>query len=367
MAELLKNIYSEAFFKQFNTYLKRELKSFNEKEFLAKIFSENWQNLELKDRMLHIATVLNDYLDADYEKACAEIIAIIDLHKREHSNGFNFEFMFFPEYIRLYGIENYDVSIKAIEKVTQFTSCEFVVRHFLNSYPEKMVKQMQAWAEHPHHYVRRLASEGMRTKLPWAIKVTHLNQNPQEIFAILNQLANDESDWVRKSVANSLNDLSKDFIEDTITFTKKWINHSKEVNQLLKHGNRTLLKNGHQEILNLFGFNSDLDFQVNIFQIKNPSINLGDDLHFELEIDVNTAVKTTLRIEYRLYFLRQNNKHNSKTFKIKEQEIIGNQIVKVVTKQSFKPISTRKYYSGQQFISLVVNGKEIEKTPFLIV
>ena len=48
------------------------------------------------------------------------------------------EYMFLPEYIETYGIEDYQTSIVAFEKVTQFTSAEFAVRPFLIRYPEKI-------------------------------------------------------------------------------------------------------------------------------------------------------------------------------------------------------------------------------------
>lgn len=366
MAELLKNVYSPQFIALLSSYLEKELPVFDKKTFEAKIFSSEWKEFELKARMTHIASVLKEFLDSDYKKSCAQIVSLIALHRRIHPNGFNFEFMFLPEYIRLYGLEDYEISIKAIEQVTQFTSCEFVVRYFLNAYPEKMVQQMQDWTTHPHHYVRRLASEGMRTKLPWAIKVLYLNQNPKEIFWILEKLANDESEWVRKSVSNSLNDLSKDFPTDTIAFTKKWLNHSKEVNSLLKHGNRTLLKAGNMEVMNLFGFANDINFTLHKFEVKEQQVAIGGELNFDFALELDAEQETTLRLEYRLYFLRANATHYAKTFKIKEQSITQKTKVEIQKTHNFKVITTRKYYPGEHFVSLIVNGKELEKNAFII-
>lgn len=366
MAELLKNVYSPQFIALLSSYLEKELTYFDKRSFETKIFSSEWKGYELKARMTHIASVLNEFLDSDYNKACEQLVSLIALHRRVHPNGFNFEFMFLPEYIRLYGLKDYETSIKAIEQVTQFTSCEFVVRYFLNAYPEKMVQQMQDWTTHPHLYVRRLASEGMRTKLPWAIKVLHLNQNPKEIFWVLEKLVADEAEWVRKSVSNSLNDLSKDFPEDTIAFTKRWLNHSKEVNQLLKHGNRTLLKAGNMEVMNLFGFANDIRFTLHKFELTEQKIQIGGELSFDFALELDASQETTLRLEYRMYFLRANDTHYAKTFKIKEQSISQKTTVEVQKRHNFKIITTRKYYPGEHFVSLIVNGKELEKNAFII-
>ncbi len=366
MAELLKHRYSEAFFELLCAELAAEIPGFNQTDFLKQVFSKEWENYELKERMTHIAQCLKPVFHPDYRQAVQQINALIARHRREHPNGFNFEFMFFPEFVQRFGLDDFETSVAAMEQITQFTSCEFAVRHFLLRYPEKMVKQMQHWASHPHSYVRRLASEGLRTRLPWAIKVPLLFDNPQLILPVLDQLVNDESEWVRRSVANSLNDLNKDFPQLAIAFTRKWKDHSPEVNQALKHGMRTLLKQGHPEVLPLFGIATDIPGLHTEFALGNDRVALGKELEFSLKITSREESPLFLRLEYRLYFLRQNGKHNAKTFKISEKNITSHEALQISKKHSFKAITTRAYYPGEHFISLVVNGNEREKTAFLI-
>lgn len=367
MAEPLKNIYSEKFLEIFCEILKDELVDFDENQFYGQIFSPTWKDLELKQRMTQIARVLKIHLDSNYETAVKQICSIIEKQQRNNSIRFNFEFMFFPEFIQLYGLNDFEVSIAALEKITQYTSCEFVVRHFLNYYPEKMSQQMFDWAKHKHHYVRRLASEGMRTKLPWAIKVNHLSEKPEKILPLLEKLIEDDSEWVRKSVSNSLNDLSKDIPDQVLEFAEKWIKTSENTNKLLKHGLRTLLKQGNVKALELFGLKTDAKIELKDFLLLTPKIKIGDYLKFYYEIENKNQEREYIRLEYRIYFLRENGTLYPKTFKISEKSLLGNEICANHKKHSFKIITTRKYCIGKQKISFIVNGKESSLLDFYLV
>ncbi len=366
MTELLKNVYSESFFEMLSKQIKAEILEFNEKQFTNEIFFEEWERLELKQRMTHIAKVLRTHLNQDYSIAVNQICSIIDRHKREHSNGFNFEFMLFPEFVQLFGLEDFENSIAAIERITQFTSCEFVVRHFIVKYPQEMILQMQNWANHRHHYVRRLSSEGMRTRLPWAIGVKELKDNPQHILPILEKLILDESDWVRKSVSNSLNDLSKDYPEMVISFIKKWKDHSEKIDKALKHGSRTLLKQGNFEILAVFGVNSLAKIELTNFKLRTEKISFGESINFHFELKNLDDTDIYTRIEYNVYFLRKNGFYKSKVFKISEKNLAKNAKISIEKAHSFKEISTRKYYEGKQKIALIINGVERQVFDFFL-
>ena len=120
------------------------------------------------------------------------------------------EHMFIPDYIEVYGIDHFDLSMKAFETVTQFVSCEFAVRPFFIRYGNQMVNQMKIWSRHKNESVRRLSSEGSRPRLPWAMAIPALKKDPSPILPILENLKNDPSEDVRRSVANNINDIAKD-------------------------------------------------------------------------------------------------------------------------------------------------------------
>lgn len=162
--------------------------------------------------------------------------------------------MFFPDYIERFGMEDYAVAVGTMERLTAFTSCEFAVRPFIKKHEGQMLEQMLGWSEHSSHHVRRLASEGSRPRLPWAMALPKLKKDPSPILPILENLKVDSSEYVRRSVANNLNDISKDNPDVALSVFRDWIGHSPETNRIVKHGCRTLLKQGVPEAMELFGF-----------------------------------------------------------------------------------------------------------------
>jgi 3-methyladenine DNA glycosylase AlkC len=226
-----------------------------------------------------------------------------------------------------------------------------------------MLAQMLKWSKHPHAGVRRLASEGSRPRLPWGMKVSALIENPNLILPILENLRQDPSESVRRSVANSLNDISKYHPELVLELGRKWSNSSPETDALIKHGLRTLLKKGHPKALKHYELNSN-QVTCNSFRLLTSKIKIGDRVAFEFEIENSSTKTQTIRLEYRLYFLRNNGTHSGKVFKICERQLKPGEKLFISRKHSFRPITTMRYYPGKHSVTLVVNGKEYEGDSF---
>ncbi len=167
----------------------------------------------------------------------------------------DFESMVFPEFVDVYGQEHFELSLEALSYFTQFGSSEFAIRSFMNKDVDKVMDYMYELARHEHPYVRRFASEGCRPKLPWAKSVKALSDKMYllKIVGILDLLKNDPSEFVRKSVANNLNDISKLDPDLVLDKAYSWHGHTKETDWILKHGLRTLLKKGNKRALELWG------------------------------------------------------------------------------------------------------------------
>ena len=178
MATPLKELYSEEFYREFASILVRVLPGFSQDSFTQSIFDAEWDHRELKDRMKHTALVLKDFLPPDYPAATAAIINCIELLEAEGITNKSLEYMFFPAYVENFGLEDFTTSVKAMERITQFTSCEFAVRPFYLGYREAMLEQTMHWAKHSDFRVRRLASEGCRPRLPWAVAIPYLKKRP---------------------------------------------------------------------------------------------------------------------------------------------------------------------------------------------
>lgn len=277
------------------------------------------------------------------------------------------EYMFIPDFIELYGIDNCDLSIKAIEIITQFTSCEFAIRPFIIKYPEQTISIMLEWTQHANSKVRRLATEGSRPRLPWAMALPLFKKEASAIIPILEKLKDDTSEYVRRSVANNLNDISKDNPDLVIELVKKWKGVSDNRDKLVKHACRTLLKAGNTDVLEIFGFVYPDNVKIDNLSILNPSLNIGDYLNFTFDLINETKDSSLLRLEYAVYYMKANGTLSRKLYKISEKVYAGESISKIDRRQSFRLITTRRFHVGKHELAIVVNGREFCKKEFLLI
>lgn len=370
MADLFKNLYSKQFFDVFTEALEIVIVDFNKKLFLEQIYTTEWEELELKQRMFHTSDILARYLSEDYPESIKQLYKIISTLKTIGVNKRvkypDLVFMLIPHYIETHGLDNFDTSVRAFKKITPFTTCEFAVRPFIVKYGGKMLNEHLKWAKDKNEHVRRLASEGCRSRLPWGMALRDIKHDPGPILPILEILKNDSSEYVRKSVANNLNDISKDNPHVTIDIVKRWKGQSKETDWIVKHASRTLLKAGNQEVLRLFGYGSIENIEVHNFRVKTDVVRVGESLEFNFDIHMQSDSTELLRLEYAIYYLKKNGSHTKKVFKISEKNYEPGSIKNITRRQSFKLISSRKYHMGEHLISLIINGVEVEERAFVL-
>jgi 3-methyladenine DNA glycosylase AlkC len=362
---LLKDLYSPAFYKNLTNALSLVMPSFNKQRFISQIFTGDFSDKELKARMRHTTEVLHAFMPSDFKKTVGIIEKLIQQLKKSGIEEDGLAYIFLPDYVELYGIDDFETSVQAFEEITQFVSCEFAVRPFIIRYGNKMLNQMKAWSRHENYKVRRLASEGSRPRLPWAMAIPDLKKDPAPVLPILENLKNDPSDWVRRSVANHINDIARDHPDLVITLARKWRGISEETDAIIKHGSRGLLKKGHAEILSHYGLKSKNIF-VSGLKIETPTVKIGDHLEFSFIISNQERKKQTVRLEYGLYFNKSNGQLTRKVFKISEKIYERGIKVKVQRKQSFKKITTRVYYPGKHQLSIIVNGEEKALKSFVV-
>lgn len=375
MAELFKNMWNEQFFGGFTKALKCIIDDFDEHLFLSQIIDDEWGKKEFAQRGRHISAIMKNFLPTDYKSSIARILKLINHVKNtpywqsveKTQFGLSLEYGILAGYVEEYGLDDYETSVKAIEEITQFTSCEFAVRPFILKYPDEMMKQMLVWSKHEHWAVRRLASEGCRTRLPWTMALPNLKKNPVPIIPILENLKNDTSEIVRKSVANNLNDIAKDNPQTVIDLARKWQGKSKSTDWVIKHGCRTLLKQGDAETLKIFGLDVVENILIQDLQIATPKVNIGKSLEFSFKLVNNNNEKTLIRLEYGLYYQKANGTLSKKVHKISEKEYAANSIAPITRKQSFRVVTTRVFYPGLHQVSVIVNGNEFEKYNFELV
>lgn len=357
MPSALKDLFSAGLVKQLGNSIALNAREFDVKAFEKKVLDKQWKELELKQRMRKISTTLGECLDIPYQQQ----LTVLKKSAKEFNGLFG---MVFPDFVEVYGQAHPDLSLDALEFFTPFSSSEFAIRPFLLHYPELTLKRMMEWSKSKNYHVRRLASEGSRPRLPWAMAIPALKKDPSPVLPILENLKNDPEDYVYRSVANNLNDISKDHPQLVLTLCKKWKGQSKSADWVVKHALRTLLKKGNQEALQLFGHHDKNNVAIESFSLNKKSYSIGEQMSFRISIKNSDKKKHSFRLEYRMHYVKANGKTSPKTFLIRKTELSGGESLSISKSQWLKDFSTRKHYSGKHSIELIINGVVKSKIDF---
>jgi 3-methyladenine DNA glycosylase AlkC len=347
MAEELRNIYNSSAIGLLISEIKKEYKELDTEKCHNLIFQEDWDQLALKERMRRITISLHTTLPKEY-KTSLEILYKV-APKFTGLKG-----IIFPDYVEFYGLDEWEESMKALAYFTPFSTSEFAVRPFFIKDLERMLDQMLKWSTHPDEHIRRLASEGSRPRLPWGQSVPSIKANPKMTLPILNNLKEDDSLYVRKSVANHLNDISYTHPDMVLDIANEWYGKQKHTDWIIKHACRALLKKGNQRALLLFGYEDDPSIEVNDFKLDKDCISIGESIHFSFTI--TSKNEKLVRVEYAIDYVKSKGQRSKKVFMISTLKMNSNETKTFSKKQSFKELTTRKHYLGIHTLSIIING-----------
>lgn len=211
-------------------------------------------SLELVDRTILIDQLLKKYLPQDFKKALSILLKILGPENEKETGMFTTGYWLWPvaKFVELYGVNYFDESMQAIYEITKRHTGEYAVRPFINKYPEKSLHELKKWAKDKNVHVRRLATEGIRPRLPWSQKIVLFIDNPSPVFEILELLKDDPSNFIQKSVANNINDYLKDNSTAAYTLLKKWLKNSTPHRVwIIKHALRNELKINNPEAITI--------------------------------------------------------------------------------------------------------------------
>ena len=254
MADMkVKDWFGENLAKLLAEKIKPVYPDFNEKSYI-KAIRKTYEPLEYKERLALHADTLKDYMPENYTDALPILIDILGPENPEETGMFTGWWWVMPiaHYIQVYGTDEFDLSMKALYEITKRSTSEFAVRPYINNKPKAALKYMKRWAKDKNFHPRRLASEGLRPKLPWAKKLDVFLNEPQPVFDILELLKEDPTKYVQKSVGNHLNDMLKERPEPTFALLEQWAkSEHKSTKWIVKHALRTLIKQGDKQAISL--------------------------------------------------------------------------------------------------------------------
>lgn len=344
---------------------------FEKKLFITQTLEE-FPKLELKQRITHIAAMLQRYLPSDYSKAVTILLKALPAKNDETKTDNDFgDFIYAPygEFVARYGRaqNDFEISLNALYEITMRFSAEDAIRYFINEYPEQTFDKLLVWSTDPNYHVRRLTSEGTRPKLPWSQKITTPITKP---LPILDNLFSDKTRYVTRSVANHINDISKIDPVLALSILRTWKRSGKqtdsEMHYIIVHSLRTLIKQGYKDALLFLDYSPSADVALTDFRISNTELSIGESLTFSFYLTAQQDENVI--IDYILYFQNKKGQMNGKkVFKLKQLSLRKSQTLHITKKHPFRSgMTTRVLYPGIHKIEIQVNGKKLREKTFLL-
>jgi len=337
--------------------------TFDSKQFLA--LASSLDALEMKPRVLLIRDQLRKQLPEDFKVATQILLKSLQSDRLK-----GFDLWPYTEFIQTYGLQDLELSLRALEELTQRFTSEFAVRPFIRSHTSDTLKFLEKCTSHTNVHIRRWASEGSRPRLPWGEKLHLLIEKPKLTLAILERLKHDPELYVRKSVANHLNDIAKDHPDLVVGLLKKWQSsagkHSESIDWIIHRSLRTLIKNGHPGALELIGASQKIKIAIRGLQLNKKNLKMNDRLEFKFDLHSQATKEQKIVVDYIVHFVKGNKKTAPKVFKLKTFSIKSKEKISIIKRHHFKEITTRVYYSGVHQIEIQVNGKIFAKSNFIL-
>lgn len=312
----------------------------------------------LKARVSHLSELLTDLLEDDYEhnakwlKQLAKSWPSLEPHKGWHS------YIAWPliDYAGKQGLQQPEIALDLLKHLTRLFTAEFAIRPYIDKHFELTHGYLLQCCNDADEHVRRLASEGMRPRLPWGGHVKALQKNPQPIFELLDQLKDDSSRYVQKSVANNLNDISKDHPQWVIEFCRKWLSQATpQRHWIIRHGLRGLIKAGEPVVFPLLGYSQTPAVAVD-FSLTEKQLKLGEVLDLQATIHSMARQAQTLVVDYRVWHVKANGMATAKVYKWKNIQLRAGETAQLKKSHGFLKLTTRQYYAGSHTIEVLING-----------
>ncbi len=331
--------------------------AFAHKRFL-KLASAGLDELSLMQRLARVSESLHATLPEDFPTALS---ILQDLAPRLNSG---FVTLCLPHYVANYGLEHFDLSMQALKYFTCFGSAEFAIRHFLVLDFERALAQMTEWAHDDNEHVRRLASEGSRPRLPWSFRLLRMQAEPMLAWPILDALKADPSLYVRKSVANHLNDISKDHPVLLLEQLERWALDDPRTQWITRHALRSLIKKGDRRALALLGAGEPAQVELLTLQVTPDVLQLGQTMTLSFNLKSTSDKPQRLVVDYAIDYVKASGKSAHKVFKLKTLDLAPGALVVLARSQQIRELTTRKHYYGWHAVHVLVNGERLGSCGF---
>jgi 3-methyladenine DNA glycosylase AlkC len=332
--------------------LKAAWDGFPERRFSG-LANDGLAGLELKARVLHVADALAATLPGEFPESAAIIERSLD---SEAMDGWIVYCV--DDYVARYGIDNPEVALPLMARLTSRWSCEFAIRPFIETHPGLTFEFFDRWIESDDEHLRRLVSEGSRPRLPWGGQLKGFVNDPSPTIRLLDRLVDDPSPYVRRSVANHLNDIAKDHPRLAIDTAARWLREGGDAERrawIVGHGMRSLVKAGDPAALALVGFDHDAEVELKLFRVAPQSVEVGEAITIEFALTAREP--TPVMVDYAIHHFGANGVRGPKVFKLKKVTLQPGTDTTFTKTHRIREVSVRKIYPGPHQVEVQVNGK----------
>ena len=366
MAEALKDFYDRALV----TSIAEELRAVHpalDRAAFVRACTRDFEPLSLTQRAARIAEVMHGALPEDYEQAAALLQASLPPLPAPSGGTAMAPFRYLPHvmFVARYGLAHFETSLQLQLELTQRFTAEFSIRAFIEHYPERTHARLLAWTEHPSVHVRRLVSEGTRPRLPWAPRLPAYQRDPEPVIALLERLKDDPELYVRRSVANNLNDIGKDHPERLVELCRRWLVDAPAARVwIVERALRSLVKRGDRGALELLGVGAEPLVALRRVVLSPARPRIGASLELSFSLVSTAAADQQLAVDYAVHYVKANGQPRAKVFKLKRLRLPAGQEVRLGTKIRLTQMTTRTHYPGRHRVDAIINGKVLDLGAF---
>lgn len=386
MAEPFKNLINTELVRQAAVHLKRTTPTFDARHF-EQLASTGLEALEMKARAMHICAALEATLPSDFCTAAQALTAALAPAPASASasaltpaepgqqmaqltglqQGLR-GWILWPvgEYIARHGQRDPEVALQALHALTQRFTAEFAIRPFIHQHPALAFATLQRWVHDDSPHVRRLVSEGSRPRLPWGLQLKSLIADPSPTLPLLLALQDDASDYVRRSVANHLNDIAKDHPQCVAQWLHQHLPDAPAPRRtLLRHASRTLIKAGDAQVLKAWGLGRTFKGSATL-TVAPARVALGGEVMITLHLQSSAKQSQRLLIDYVVHHVKAHGGTSPKVFKGWQIELTAGADITLSKRHSVRPITTRRYHAGRHGVAVQINGRVVTEGSFML-
>lgn len=363
---LFKDVFNRDVITDFANRIQSAYQLFKRDEFIEAC-CDPLEHLSFLERSHHIRDTLYSYLPSEYPIAIDLLLSVLgpELENPGTTDWTSFIVMPQTAYVSKYGSAYYELSMTALYEMTKRFSAENDLRTYIELNYTETMSILSEWTKDESPHVRRLVSEGTRPRLPLAGRIKRFQEDPTPVIKLLDLLVEDKSLYVRRSVANNINDIAKDNPEMAIDTLEKWSRiDDSNVRWVIRHASRSLVKQGNTRMLTILGYKEEPTIHIKQFSIEESCYSIGDAIEFTVVIDNIGSLEEALMIDYVIHYVKANNRIIEKVFKMRKTIIKSKQSFTFTKIHYLRNTSGRQHYPGIHCVELIVNGIRYKEIAF---